>query len=199
MTKQNINTTSEMLENLKSPKGGYTREAVESIGIDWPLKKGWKRKLITANQMYSDKPVLLDSLVTLIAQHRIIHRFNSIEIAGFPFNNNQAALFFLKIIPECLEDERIVRLKMPRSIQYGYKFPYYERAVFYLIKFLALNDAEKSAIIYCFNELGIIWHGQFATETIPGRKQSAEQLFNKAVKLETGASVIDSLKKRLIG
>ena len=149
--------------------------------------------------IYDDKPALLDELITVIAQYRIVHRFDNIDIVGLPFNNNQAALYFLSLIPECLPSERIVRIRKPHSIQKGYKYPYFDRAAFLLIKFLSLNDAEKSAIIYCFNELGIIWQGQFATETIPGRKDSAEQLFNKAVKPETGASVINSLKKRLIG
>jgi len=149
-------------------------------------------------KIYDDKPALLDELKTVIAQYRIVHRFSNIEIIGLPYNNNQAALYFLKLIPECSPAERIVKIRKPHSIQTGYKYPYFDRATFLLIKFLSLNDAEKTAIIYCFNELGIKWAGQFATETIPGQKYSAEQLFNRDVEPESGLNIINSIKKRLM-
>jgi len=38
------------LENLKTPKGGYTRKTIESLGIEWPPPKGWKRKLLEADR-----------------------------------------------------------------------------------------------------------------------------------------------------
>jgi len=149
--------------------------------------------------IHDDKPALLDELITIIAQYRIVHRFSSIDILGLPYNNNQAALYFLKLISECLPNERVHRIKKPRSIQMGYRYPYFDRATFLLIKYLSLNDKEKTAIIYCFNELNIKWAGQFATETIPGHKQSAEQLLNKSLKPKTGLSVIDAIKKQLRG
>ncbi len=34
------------LDSLKSPGGGWTRETLESLGIEWPPRKGWKKRLI---------------------------------------------------------------------------------------------------------------------------------------------------------
>jgi len=201
MLKVKLHITKEVLEDMKTARGGYTKTALESLGVGYPPGKGWRKKLIKESRMtiYDDKPALLTELATMIMQHRLIHRFNKIEIIGLPYNNDQAALYLLRLLPECLPGERLVRVRMHRSIQYGYKYPYFERVVFAVRKFLTLPDSEKSAIIYCFNELGINWQGQEATKLIPGRKDSAEQLFNKAVKPETGVSVINALKKRLIG
>jgi hypothetical protein len=42
-TRQNKMT--EIIEGLKSPRGGWTREALASIGVPWPPPKGWKKKL----------------------------------------------------------------------------------------------------------------------------------------------------------
>jgi hypothetical protein len=37
---------SELIESLKSPKGGYTKQALASIGVSWPPKSGWKANFI---------------------------------------------------------------------------------------------------------------------------------------------------------
>lgn len=34
------------LESLKSPAGGWTRATTSQLGVPWPLKAGWKAKLI---------------------------------------------------------------------------------------------------------------------------------------------------------
>lgn len=39
-------TIKEKLELLKTSKGGYTKEALKSLGVSWPPKKGWKTELL---------------------------------------------------------------------------------------------------------------------------------------------------------
>lgn len=34
-----------MIESLRSGAGGYTRKAVESVGVQWPLSSGWRQRL----------------------------------------------------------------------------------------------------------------------------------------------------------
>ena len=50
MAKQNYKTytVEEYLDSLKTPKGGYTRETLTMLGVEWPPKKGWKREIIKA-------------------------------------------------------------------------------------------------------------------------------------------------------
>lgn len=38
--------TWELIERLKSAKGGYTKEATSYLGVGWPLKRGWKRRIL---------------------------------------------------------------------------------------------------------------------------------------------------------
>lgn len=38
--------THEILENSRSPRGGWNRKQLELLGVAWPPVKGWKRKLI---------------------------------------------------------------------------------------------------------------------------------------------------------
>lgn len=38
--------THEILENSRSPRGGWNRKQLEILGVAWPPLKGWKRKLI---------------------------------------------------------------------------------------------------------------------------------------------------------
>ena len=45
---QKLYTIEEYLESLKTPKGGYTRETLLTLGVSWPPKKGWKRDIIKA-------------------------------------------------------------------------------------------------------------------------------------------------------
>lgn len=35
-----------LLNSCMSNQGGYTRNMVSALGASWPLKKGWKRKLL---------------------------------------------------------------------------------------------------------------------------------------------------------
>ena len=46
--------SNEDIEALKTPKGGYTRATLESLGVAWPPPKGWKRKLLQ-NQRQIDR------------------------------------------------------------------------------------------------------------------------------------------------
>lgn len=41
-------TIEEYLESLKTPKGGYTRETLATLGVSWPPKAGWKKEIIMA-------------------------------------------------------------------------------------------------------------------------------------------------------
>ena len=38
--------TDGFIESLKTPKGGFTRNTIEKLGLTWPLKRGWKNKII---------------------------------------------------------------------------------------------------------------------------------------------------------
>jgi len=38
--------TLELLERLKSKRGGYTRNALQLLGVSWPPPRGWRRKLV---------------------------------------------------------------------------------------------------------------------------------------------------------
>lgn len=33
------------LEQIKTPRGGYTRAQLDFLGVSWPPQKGWKKKL----------------------------------------------------------------------------------------------------------------------------------------------------------
>jgi hypothetical protein len=35
-----------MLDQLKTPKGGYDRQTLEMLGIGWPPKSGWRKRLL---------------------------------------------------------------------------------------------------------------------------------------------------------
>jgi hypothetical protein len=37
--------TNSWLESNQTPAGGYNQAQCQSIGIPWPLKKGWKRRI----------------------------------------------------------------------------------------------------------------------------------------------------------
>jgi hypothetical protein len=41
-----VEFTNELLEKGKSRNGGWSRKQLKLIGIKYPLKKGWKRKVI---------------------------------------------------------------------------------------------------------------------------------------------------------
>lgn len=40
--------TKQWLQNNKTPNGGYNRKQIESIGLTWPVRKGWQELLIGA-------------------------------------------------------------------------------------------------------------------------------------------------------
>ncbi len=64
--------THQELELLKTPKGGYTRATLEKLGVSWPPKKGWRKKLLTktkdaekqkrADLLYAAHVVALDEM-----------------------------------------------------------------------------------------------------------------------------------------
>lgn len=39
--------TAAQLNELKTPKGGFTRKTLELLGVGYPPKKGWKKRLLT--------------------------------------------------------------------------------------------------------------------------------------------------------
>jgi len=45
------NETSEIIEALRTPAGGFTRRALQSIGVPWPPPKGWRQNLIRENSL----------------------------------------------------------------------------------------------------------------------------------------------------
>lgn len=34
------------IESLKTVNGGWTRESLKSLGVEWPPRKGWKAELL---------------------------------------------------------------------------------------------------------------------------------------------------------
>jgi hypothetical protein len=38
--------TKEEIERYLTPAGGYLRKDLEKLGVKWPPKKGWKRRLM---------------------------------------------------------------------------------------------------------------------------------------------------------
>lgn len=49
------NNTEEILERLKTKKGGYKRETLKLLGIPWPPPKGWKKDLIERDALKWEK------------------------------------------------------------------------------------------------------------------------------------------------
>jgi hypothetical protein len=47
--------TDELLEVAKSSSGGYFKNQLEIIGVSWPPKKGWKKKV--KNRTYSKEVI----------------------------------------------------------------------------------------------------------------------------------------------
>lgn len=45
--------TEEILETLKTQKGGYTRETLAILGVPWPPKRGWKKALLKDVRAYN--------------------------------------------------------------------------------------------------------------------------------------------------
>ena len=45
------NETSDIIDALRTPAGGFTRRALESIGVSWPPPKGWRQNLIRENAL----------------------------------------------------------------------------------------------------------------------------------------------------
>ena len=43
----NVKELKEKIESLKTSKGGYTKEALASLGVTWPPQKGWKKRLLS--------------------------------------------------------------------------------------------------------------------------------------------------------
>jgi len=38
--------TSELIDQLRTPAGGRTKESLALLGVDWPPQKGWKDRII---------------------------------------------------------------------------------------------------------------------------------------------------------
>jgi hypothetical protein len=83
--------TIELLNRLKSHRGGYTRESLAYMGIGWPPKRGWRKELIREAQ----------------ANHK-----NSVVQVHQPKHSNQDVIRgrFLIMLPE----ERIALLEIMR-------------------------------------------------------------------------------------
>ena len=52
------NETSEIIEALRTPAGGFTKKGLESIGVPWPPPKGWIHNLISENALADKSNVL---------------------------------------------------------------------------------------------------------------------------------------------
>lgn len=38
--------TETLLDTYRSDRGGWTKDTIMAFGVSWPLKKGWRRRLI---------------------------------------------------------------------------------------------------------------------------------------------------------
>ena len=45
------NETSDIIDALRTPVGGFTKKALASIGVPWPPPKGWRQDLIRENAL----------------------------------------------------------------------------------------------------------------------------------------------------
>jgi hypothetical protein len=45
------NETSDIIDALRTPVGGFTKRALASIGVPWPPPKGWRQNLIRENAL----------------------------------------------------------------------------------------------------------------------------------------------------
>ena len=45
------NETSDIIDALRTPVGGFTKRALASIGVPWPPPKGWRQDLIRENAL----------------------------------------------------------------------------------------------------------------------------------------------------
>jgi hypothetical protein len=41
-----VNMIKDKIESARTKNGGWTKETLESLGVAWPPKKGWKKELI---------------------------------------------------------------------------------------------------------------------------------------------------------
>lgn len=48
----------QLIESIKSPRGGFTRAGLKKLGVPWPPPKGWRRKLMRADRPVDIKPLL---------------------------------------------------------------------------------------------------------------------------------------------
>lgn len=45
-----MNITKEYIESLKTDQGGWTKKDLKKLGVSWPPKKGWKKRLLSRKQ-----------------------------------------------------------------------------------------------------------------------------------------------------
>lgn len=41
-----VNMIKDKIESARTKNGGWTKETLQSLGVAWPPKKGWKKELI---------------------------------------------------------------------------------------------------------------------------------------------------------
>jgi len=46
MVQEKLYTIEEYLNSLKSPAGGYSKATLDTLGVAWPPRKGWKQEII---------------------------------------------------------------------------------------------------------------------------------------------------------
>lgn len=59
-----MNEIKSKIEALKTERGGWTKKALESLGVSWPPQKGWKKKLEESEaglHAFSCKPLTMPS------------------------------------------------------------------------------------------------------------------------------------------
>jgi hypothetical protein len=48
--------TEEEIDALKSPRGGWTKKTLKSIGVGWPPEKGWRQRLLGKELRQAETP-----------------------------------------------------------------------------------------------------------------------------------------------
>lgn len=49
-----IEVTDELIDALKTRNGGWKRESLALLGVDWPPKKGWRKRILGTRIQVSD-------------------------------------------------------------------------------------------------------------------------------------------------
>lgn len=67
-----------LLERIKTPGGGYTKNQAIALGVEWPLKKGWKQVII--GKHVADEELLLSEERKIFTENRQANKIRPEQI-----------------------------------------------------------------------------------------------------------------------